>query len=229
LGFGLKRYKDKRLGLLACMTLCIAVSIVFLANPSFPITTSLKLYETANRASALDTFGVSGKYLYLSVWRGEYLSEFHTFFDNNKLAHRASEDRQLRIPDSFTDCPNVELNITRTQWPGIVLASASIEEPWMNWHRKFLISNVQGEALGYLFPSTEDTPAKSRKDMKSRSREVAKIESTPDWQRKNIWTGYLKTTIKPKERVYLHYRSFTQADSSCGITVSGPPVVAERR
>lgn len=221
LGFGVVRCREKPLRLLGYMMLCVTVPIVFLANPSFPITTSAKLSEAANRASVLDAFGVPGKYLYLSAWRSGYLNDFHTFFEINKLAHRASEVPQIPIGDSIIECPNVQLSIAPTKWPGVVFASARVEDLWVNWHRKLPISTAQGDVLGYLFPSFEGTRA--------RGRERTTNQTTGFLRRTSIWTGYLDSTINSSERVHLHYRSFTQADLSCDLVVSWPSSITDRR
>ena len=157
----------------------------------------------AERISVLRSLGIPDADVYQPLLRfgqkrGMSGEQLNTFLSKRHQVRHVANANRLSGFQVSRDCPDVDLKVKPSRWPGISMATGHIDNNSAVRHRQIPISNDQGNIIGYMFPA-------NRTDV------VSMLV-----QRKVSWEGYFIDSAY-QDIVYLHYGSSLFTRASCRI------------
>ncbi len=203
--FGLQTGVDKRLAPFVAALLCLGVSAVLLVNAAGTIPRSARVAEAANRTTVLGQLDVIDLTLHrslLAINKRDYFTEFNDFFNRHRVAYKAHAV-QAKGFETAEDCGFVSLNARLSIWPDIYVVTGSIDDHWAIRQRQILLSTLQGDLIGHLFPAYGHEAT------------IATLLTGKN----SHWRGYFKKPGIATDTIYMRYRSTPFATRSCRIAM----------
>ena len=205
LGFAWAVNSNKPLWRLISTLCCVGITAFLLANPDHLVHNHSAHAKrlVAERMSVLRSLGVPDADVYQPLLRfgqksGMSGTQLNKFLSRRHHVRHVSNVKKLSSVQVSRDCPDVDLKVKPSRWPGISMVTGHIDNNSAVRHRQIPISNDQGNIIGYMFPA-------NRTDM------VSMLV-----RRKVSWEGYFIDSEDPNI-VYLHYGSSFFARASCRI------------
>lgn len=189
---------------LIATTLCLVVATLLLTSSSGAINRSVRDAGRANAIEVLGQLGISEKFFnrrILNMNSRDYLSEYSAFFVRNKVAYKAASMRHIEL-ETAHPCEHVKLAIKPSRWPGIHIATGTVDDHWSKWYRRIPVTTERGEIIGYLYPLYNHVLTVGHFLL----------------QRESKWEGYFRAAADSARVFYLHYRSPPFAKLSCRIS-----------
>ena len=205
LGFAWAVNNNKPLWRLISTLCCVGITAFLPANPDHLVdnqSAHAKRLMT-ERMSVLSSLGIPDADVYQPLLdfgqkRGMSGEQLSKFLSRRHHVTHVSNVKRLSGFQVSRDCPNVDLKVKPSRWPGISMVTGHIDNNSAVRHRQIPISNDQGNIIGYMFPA-------NRTDLVSRL-----------VRRKVSWEGYFIDS-EYQDIVYLHYGSSLSTRASCRI------------
>ena len=205
LGFALAVNSHKPSWRLISTLCCVGITAFLLADPGHLVHNQSAHAKRlmAERISVLRSLGIPDADVYQPLLRfgqkrGMSGEQLNTFLSKRHQVRHVANANRLSGFQVSRDCPNVDLKVKASRWPGISMATGHIDNNSAVRHRQIPISNDQGNIIGYMFPA-------NRTDV------VSMLV-----QRKVSWEGYFIDSAY-QDIVYLHYGSSLFTRASCRI------------
>ena len=205
LGFALAVNSHKPSWRLISTLCCVGITAFLLADPGHLVHNQSAHAKRlmAERISVLRSLGIPDADVYQPLLRfgqkrGMSGEQLNTFLSKRHQVRHVANANRLSGFQVSRDCPNVDLKVKASRWPGISMATGHIDNNSAVRHRQIPISNDQGNIIGYMFPA-------NRTDV------VSMLV-----QRKVSWEGYFIDSAY-QDIVYLHYGSSFFTRASCRI------------
>mgnify|MGYP006073472595 CR=1 FL=1 len=205
LGFALAVNSHKPSWRLISTLCCVGITAFLLADPGHLVHNQSAHAKRlmAERISVLRSLGIPDADVYQPLLRfgqkrGMSGEQLNTFLSKRHQVRHVANANRLSGFQVSRDCPDVDLKVKASRWPGISMATGHIDNNSAVRHRQIPISNDQGNIIGYMFPA-------NRTDV------VSMLV-----QRKVSWEGYFIDSAY-QDIVYLHYGSSLFTRASCRI------------
>ena len=205
LGFALAANSHKPSWRLISTLCCVGITAFLLADPGHLVHNQSAHAKRlmAERISVLRSLGIPDADVYQPLLRfgqkrGMSGEQLNTFLSKRHQVRHVANANRLSGFQVSRDCPDVDLKVKASRWPGISIATGHIDNNSAVRHRQIPISNDQGSIIGYMFPA-------NRTDV------VSMLV-----QRKVSWEGYFIDSAY-QDIVYLHYGSSLFTRASCRI------------
>ena len=208
LGFAWAVNRNKPLWRLISTLCCVGITAFLLANPDHLVHNQSAHANRlmTERMSVLSSLGIPDADVYQPLLRlgqkygmsGTQLNIASTFLSRRHQVRHVANANRLSGFQVSRDCPDVNLKVKPSRWPGISMATGHIDNNSAVRHRQIPISNDQGSIIGYMFPA-------NRTDL------VSMLV-----RRKVSWEGYFIDS-EYQDIVYLHYGSSLFTRASCRI------------
>ena len=205
LGFALAVNSHKPSWRLISTLCCVGITAFLLADPGHLVHNQSAHAKRlmAERISVLRSLGIPDADVYQPLLRfgqkrGMSGEQLNTFLSKRHQVRHVANANRLSGFQVSRDCPDVDLKVKPSRWPGISMATGHIDNNSAVRHRQIPISNDQGNIIGYMFPA-------NRTDV------VSMLV-----QRKVSWEGYFIDSAY-QDIVYLHYGSSLFTRASCRI------------
>jgi hypothetical protein len=205
LGFAWAANRNKPLWRLISTLCCVGITAFLLANPDHLVHNQSAHANRlmTERMSVLSSLGIPDADVYQPLLdfgqkRGMSGTQLNTFLSRRHQVRHVANTNRLSGFQVSRDCPDVDLKVKPSRWPGISMATGHIDNNSAVRHRQIPISNDQGSIIGYMFPA-------NRTDL------VSMLV-----RRKVSWEGYFIDS-EDQDIVYLHYGSSLFTRASCRI------------
>ena len=205
LGFALAVNSHKPSWRLISTLCCVGITAFLLADPGHLVHNQSAHAKRlmAERISVLRSLGIPDADVYQPLLRfgqkrGMSGEQLNTFLSKRHQVRHVANANRLSGFQVSRDCPDVDLKVKASRWPGISMATGHIDNNSAVRHRQIPISNDQGNIIGYMLPA-------NRTDV------VSMLV-----QRKVSWEGYFIDSAY-QDIVYLHYGSSLFTRASCRI------------
>lgn len=197
--------RNKPLWRLISTLCCVGITAFLLANPDHLVHNQSAHANRlmTERMSVLSPLGIPDADVYQPLLsfgqkRGMSGTQLNTFLSKRHQVRHVANTKRLSGFQVSRDCPDVDLKVKPSRWPGISMATGHIDNNSAVRHRQIPISNDQGSIIGYMFPA-------NRTDL------VSMLV-----RRKVSWEGYFIDS-EDQDIVYLHYGSSLFTRASCRI------------
>ena len=205
LGFAWAVNSNKPLWRLISTLCCVGITAFLLANPDHLVHNQSAHANRlmTERMSVLSSLGIPDADVYQPLLgfgqkRGMSGTQLNKFLSRRHQVRHVANAKRLSGFQVSRDCPDVDLKVKPSRWPGISMATGHIDNNSAVRHRQIPISNDQGSIIGYMFPA-------NRTDL------VSMLV-----RRKVSWEGYFIDS-EDQDIVYLHYGSSLFTRASCRI------------
>jgi hypothetical protein len=205
LSFAWAANSNKPLWRLISTLCCVGVTAFLLANPDHLVHNQSAHANRlmAERMSVLSSLGIPNADVYRPLLgfgqkHGMSGTQLNKFLSRRHQVRHVANTNRLSGFQVSRDCPDVDLKVKPSRWPGISMATGHIDNNSAVRHRQIPISNDQGSIIGYMFPA-------NRTDL------VSMLV-----RRKISWEGYFIDS-EYQDIVYLHYGSSLFTRASCRI------------
>ena len=205
LGFAWAVNRNKPLWRLISTLCCVGITAFLLANPDHLVHNQSAHANRlmTERMSVLSSLGIPDADVYQPLLgfgqkRGMSGTQLNKFLSRRHQVRHVANTKRLSGFQVSRDCPDVDLKVKPSRWPGISMATGHIDNNSAVRHRQIPISNDQGSIIGYMFPA-------NRTDL------VSMLV-----RRKVSWEGYFIDS-EYQDIVYLHYGSSLFTRASCRI------------
>jgi hypothetical protein len=205
LSFAWAANSNKPLWRLISTLCCVGVTAFLLANPDHLVHNQSAHANRlmAERMSVLSSLGIPNADVYRPLLgfgqkHGMSGTQLNKFLSRRHQVRHVANTNRLSGFQVSRDCPDVDLKVKPSRWPGISMATGHIDINSAVRHRQIPISNDQGSIIGYMFPA-------NRTDL------VSMLV-----RRKISWEGYFIDS-EYQDIVYLHYGSSLFTRASCRI------------
>ncbi|WP_415356556.1 hypothetical protein [Halioglobus sp. Uisw_031] len=205
LGFAWAVNRNKPLWRLISTLCCVGITAFLLANPDHLVHNQSAHANRlmTERMSVLSPLGIPDADVYQPLLsfgqkRGMSGTQLNKFLSRRHQVRHVANTKRLSGFQVSRDCPDVDLKVKPSRWPGISMATGHIDNNSAVRHRQIPISNDQGSIIGYMFPA-------NRTDL------VSMLV-----RRKVSWEGYFIDS-EDQDIVYLHYGSSLFTRASCRI------------
>jgi hypothetical protein len=205
LGFAWAVNRNKPLWRLISTLCCVGITAFLLANPDHLVHNQSAHANRlmTERMSVLSSLGIPDADVYQPLLgfgqkRGMSGTQLNKFLSRRHQVRHVANTNRLSGFQVSRDCPDVDLKVKPSRWPGISMATGHIDNNSAVRHRQIPISNDQGSIIGYMFPA-------NRTDL------VSMLV-----RRKVSWEGYFIDS-EDQDIVYLHYGSSLFTRASCRI------------
>ena len=205
LGFAWAVNSNKPLWRLISTLCCVGITAFLLANPDHLVHNQSAHANRlmTERMSVLSSLGIPDADVYQPLLgfgqkRGMSGTQLNKFLSRRHQVRHVANTNRLSGFQVSRDCPDVDLKVKPSRWPGISMATGHIDNNSAVRHRQIPISNDQGSIIGYMFPA-------NRTDL------VSMLV-----RRKVSWEGYFIDS-EYQDIVYLHYGSSLFTRASCRI------------
>jgi hypothetical protein len=205
LSFAWAANSNKPLWRLISTLCCVGVTAFLLANPDHLVHNQSAHANRlmAERMSVLSSLGIPNVDVYRPLLgfgqkHGMSGTQLNKFLSRRHQVRHVANTNRLSGFQVSRDCPDVNLKVKPSRWPGISMTTGHIDNNSAVRHRQIPISNDQGSIIGYMFPA-------NRTDL------VSMLV-----RRKVSWEGYFIDS-EYQDIVYLHYGSSLFTRASCRI------------